>query len=315
MYQFSTAIVPKNDWLTLELKDEKSGTVVEIVPSAGALLNGFRLFSMNGEVNIIDGYVDENDFKEHVHEGFKSAKLSPFVCRLNEGKYTWNGVTYQVNKFMLDGAALHGLLYDAPFKIMSTHCNNNFCSVELEYTYKGEYAGYPFPYRCTVTYTLSENNTVEIITELTNLGEIDMPITDGWHPYFQLDGKVDNYILTIGSEDMLEYNSELLPTGNYIKDNRWLQGRTIGDEQLDNGFLLSKSKTACTLYNPNNNVRIEWLETKEYPFLQLYIPNHRNSIAIENLSSAPDAFNNSIGLDVLTAGTSKTYATKFCVTT
>lgn len=313
MYQFTATIIPQKDWLTVELKDEKSGTYIEVIPSAGAILNRFRVNSMKGEVNIIDGYMDEADFKEHVHAGFNSAKLSPFVCRLNEGKYEWHGISYQITKFMLDGAALHGLLFDVPFKIVNTQCNNECCAVEMEYFYRGEYEGYPFPYRCKVTYILSENNTLEIITEVSNLGLIEMPITDGWHPYFQLGGKVDDYILTIGSENMLEYNDQLLPTGNYIKDNRWLEGRKIGDEKLDNGFLLSEGKTACKLYNPDNNLCIEWLATSGYPYLQLYIPNHRKSIAIENLSSAPDAFNNSIGLDALPAGTSKVYTTKYCV--
>ena len=38
---------------------------------------------------------------------------------------------------------------------------------------------------------------------------------------------------------------------------------------------------------------------KHYPYLQIYTPPHRKSIAIENLTSAPDSFNNGIGLLVI----------------
>jgi aldose 1-epimerase len=33
-----------------------------------------------------------------------------------------------------------------------------------------------------------------------------------------------------------------------------------------------------------------------YPYLQIYTPDHRQSIAIENLSGAPNSFNNGMGL-------------------
>ena len=36
-----------------------------------------------------------------------------------------------------------------------------------------------------------------------------------------------------------------------------------------------------------------------YPYLQLYTPDHRGSIAIENLSGAPNCFNNKMGLHIL----------------
>jgi aldose 1-epimerase len=50
-----------------------------------------------------------------------------------------------------------------------------------------------------------------------------------------------------------------------------------------------------------------------YPFLQIYTPPHRQSIAIENLSAAPDAFNNKMGLIVLTAGEEKTFRTLYAI--
>ena len=39
--------------------------------------------------------------------------------------------------------------------------------------------------------------------------------------------------------------------------------------------------------------------THNYPYLQLYTPDDRKSIAIENLSGAPNAFNNKIGLHIV----------------
>jgi len=43
-------------------------------------------------------------------------------------------------------------------------------------------------------------------------------------------------------------------------------------------------------------LQLNIIPASSYPYLQIYTPPHRDSIAIENLSSAPDAFNNRIGL-------------------
>ena len=49
-------------------------------------------------------------------------------------------------------------------------------------------------------------------------------------------------------------------------------------------------------------IELEILPEKSYPYLQIYIPPHRNSIAIENLSGAPDGFNNEMGVTTLESG-------------
>jgi len=50
---------------------------------------------------------------------------------------------------------------------------------------------------------------------------------------------------------------------------------------------------------------------RAYPYLQVYTPPHRKSIAIENLSSAPDAFNNKIGLIELGPEDSQAFQTRY----
>jgi aldose 1-epimerase len=51
-----------------------------------------------------------------------------------------------------------------------------------------------------------------------------------------------------------------------------------------------------------------------YPYLQIYIPDNRQSIAIENLSAAPDAFNNKIGLLELEPYQQNQFSTSYTIT-
>lgn len=297
---FSVNISNKGGWKIVELMDMDSNLRAEIIPSAGAILNGLYI---SGKINIIDGYSGREDFLKKVHHGFRSAKLSPFVCRLNNATYSWNGKTYLLDKFVLNGSALHGILYDMEFDIMETKADEKQASVILRYQYNGQLLGYPFPFNCTVTYCLSGDGHLMISTHISNPAgaESALPICDGWHPYFKLGGNVEDWFLEICSDQMMEYNAQLIPTGRYVTNSRYYPGKRIGADALDNGFLLQDGRSPfCTL--KNDSVKVEFIAQQHYPFLQLYIPDSRDSIAIENLSAAPDAFNNGIGLITLDPG-------------
>jgi aldose 1-epimerase len=67
----------------------------------------------------------------------------------------------------------------------------------------------------------------------------------------------------------------------------------------------------CVLRNTDKKVQIEIYPDKSYSYLQIYTPDHRNSIAIENLSAPPDTFNNGIDLKVLTPGEMAEFKTVF----
>lgn len=65
--------------------------------------------------------------------------------------------------------------------------------------------------------------------------------------------------------------------------------------------------------NSKKKIQVEIYPTTAYPYLQIFTPAHRKSIAIENLSAAPDALNNGIGLKVLEPEESASFKTKFVI--
>jgi aldose 1-epimerase len=67
----------------------------------------------------------------------------------------------------------------------------------------------------------------------------------------------------------------------------------------------------CVLRNPSKKIEIEIHPEKSYPYLQIYIPSHRKTIAIENISGAPDAFNNGMGFITLEPGESALFKTSY----
>lgn len=306
-----------NHWQAVpivHLIDHEAGCSAEIY-SFGGLLNAFHIPHKNGNINVIDGFNSVDDAKENFTKEFRGAKLSPYVCRMNHSQYQFDGKTYAIEKFLLDGHAIHGLLYDATFTIASVFADEEKATVSLQYNYEGNDAGYPFPYSINIDWELKKDNHLTVATKITNHHNRSIPVADGWHPYFNLGGSLDDCMLQFNSNIQLEYNAALLPTGNSFADNRFTNGILLKGIELDNSFLFDENtdQRNCILQNDDFVLRIG--PGKNYPILQIYIPPHRKSIAIENLSGAPDNFNNKIGLIELLPGKEICFETSYSVKT
>jgi len=298
------------------LKDNKS-TSVEIIPSCGAILHAFKIVHDNEWLNVIDNYESADDFKKNVaSHGFKSCKLSPFACRVKNAHYTFGGIVYSIEKFLLGENALHGLLYDAVFTVTKQFADEEKAGITLQHQYKGTEKGYPFHYDCMVTYELKKENALSIKTEIINKSESLIPVQDGWHPYFTLGGKVDDLQLEFQSKEKVEMDKELIPTGKLLAYTEFNSLRKIEGTSFDDCFVLNfaQKQPLCILRNADQKIQLEIFPSTTYPYLQIYTPPHRNSIAIENLSAVPDAFNNEMGLTILAPQQSAVFETTYKIT-
>jgi aldose 1-epimerase len=313
---FSVSAKMQDGFDMIELKDNGSGTCVEVIPSCGALLHSFSVMHQGKSINVIDSYQNKLSFDTQMEElGFKSAKLSPFVCRMKNGAYSFEGKTHVVEGFYLGAHAIHGLVYKAQFDISLIQENEHSAVLELVHHYDATDAGFPFKYSCQVQYELSEKNGLTITTTIKNNAGSDMPICDGWHPYFGFGGAIDDCELAFKSKEIVEFDTDLIPTGKLIPYKEYYSLKKIGNSFLDNCFTANLDEAGATLVlrDPQQGLQLEISPEGSYPFLQIYTPPHRQSIAIENLSAAPDAFNNKMGLIVLTAGEEKTFRTLYAI--
>ena len=284
---------------------------VEIYPF-GALLNRFAIRQANGQWhNVVAAYASPQHAQETLTQLFRSAKLSPFVCRLANAQYTHQGSLKTVNKFKLGNSAIHGLIFDAPFQLRSSHSNASSASVTLAHTYRSDDSGYPFAYRIQITYTLENHGKLRISSQVTNLSDSPIPIADGWHPYFAVDGDMASWQLKIRSQQQLAFNPQMLPTGETINSNPFAHRTPIAQTELDNCFVLTPDFAQPAAILKGERVQLSITPEASYPFVQAYTPPARDSIALENLSSAPDAFNNQIGLIQLSPQQTQEFVTVY----
>jgi aldose 1-epimerase len=309
---FSAFTKHQNGFQQLVLLNEENGTEIVILPEHGASLHGFTIISSKGPINCIDNYKDAQELDKFLKSSYKSSKLSPFPCRISNGSYSFEGKQYEFRDRFPDGSAIHGLLYNRHFSLTEKVSDDDKASASFEYHFEKEDEGFPFRYVCRVNYTILPGNRLQLETIISNSDTVSIPIADGWHPYFTLTGKVDDWLLQSNVQSMVEFNDKLIPTGRFIPYKDFQEAMSLKNVQLDNCFVITDfEKSACRLTNPSNNLSLDFFPSSSYPYLQIYTPPHRNSIAIENLSAPPDSFNNKMDLVVLKPGESKNFTVSY----
>lgn len=296
---------------TIKIKNVNSGAYMEVY-ALGAVLNQYGFEADNGSFNCIDAYQQPEDIKTSMIQRFQGSKLSPFVCRLTDGTFSFQDKVYKTGKHFDGKSAIHGLVYDELFELTGESNTPEKASVELTKFVSADRYGFPFHYSLKIVYTLLANDAVHIETIVTNTGNEEMPLNDGWHPYFKLDEKVDDTLLQFRSKQMAVFSEALLPTGEFVDYTEFATFKPVGKTELDNSFTIDDLNTpALVLKSEKLKLQLSVSPKQGYPILQIYIPPTRNSIAVENLTGLPDSFNNHIGLLTLKPNESKRFATEY----
>ncbi len=284
--------------------------VLELIPSQGAAVNRLTLALEDGKsFSIVEGATDFAEFQEK--SLYRGVHLMPFANRVKDGKYTFCGKEYQLPINEKDkNNALHGFIWDRPMDTRQQATDDSESTIVLTYQYLGDSQGYPFRFEFQVSYVLRENSLTGIY-KVTNIGEEAMPFSLGWHPYFQFEGEdVDELHLQMPRVNDLPLDNQMIPTGASQPYDTFSILSPLGKQHLDNCYkimttgdattiLASKSKKAAIKLTHNSDDGI-------LPYVQIYTPPHRKSIAIEPMSSCVDALNNQKGLLVLEPSTSYT---------
>lgn len=288
----------------LELQSSNNNSSFAIIPKLGANLNSLRL----GGQNLLWSAKNLKEIVDRNINSYAGAQLFPFVNRIKDGQYDFNNKSYRFYKNEAGlGNALHGLIFNKNFELVLV--DESVGIVKLKYEYNQEVDAYPF--RVTVNNSFELNkDSLSIVTVIENKGEKTIPIGHGWHPYFDIAGKTDNALLQIAANKYFLVDEQFIPTGEYKSFNNFSEASQIGNTELDYCFPIETGNDlVAKLIYPEKNLSIS-LITEGYPYLQVYTPSDRKTIAIEPQTSAPDAFNNGIGLVLLEPNQSKTLKLK-----
>lgn len=298
MYQHRTA--PFGDYVKHELYSTATGNRLALVPGFGACLLDLQL---QGQA-ILDGYQDPLEM--NINRWAKNVLLFPFPNRLREGRYHWEGqeYTFPVNDGQT-GNALHGFGMDKPMQVAEVQTAAGEASIRCIYRHEAGYGSFPFPFTFEVEFRLMGAASAAISLQVRNEGSGPLPFGMGWHPYFRLADTADELSLELPACELVGLGPDMIPTGKRYPYDDFARLRPLGATVLDNCFALAQQSGQAELRLVGSRGQLRyWQEAGpgKFPFLQIFTPPHRQSLAIEPMSCNIDAFNNGEGLLRLAPG-------------
>ncbi|MEI6453919.1 MAG: aldose 1-epimerase family protein [Actinomycetes bacterium] len=232
--------------------------------------------------------------------------LAPWAGRLGDGIYRFEAFvgTAALNEAERNNA-IHGLVRWVPWTLEAHALNRVTLACQIRPT-----PAYPFSLLLNVEYRLGRDGLV-VTTFATNTGSVSAPLSLGFHPYLTAGtASIDLAHIRIAAGQKLNLDERLLPTG----DRRPVAGtefdfrstRALGPSQLDLAYTELErdalGHASAAVINPDTGEGTEiWLDGS-FRYLVAYTPIHRrNGLAIEPMTSPPDALRSGKDLIVLDA--------------
>ena len=236
---------------------------------------------------------------------FRGVICAPWPNRLADGTYTYAGRSYSaVLNEPERGAALHGFTTDRVWEMRQASENSVVLGCRIE-----SGPEYPGLLDLSVTYYLTTDGLKSTINAV-NTGQRAAPYGVCPHPYLLAGpAPLDEWILELPATEFLEVSPDrLLPQGLRRVDRHefdFRRPRRLGPLKIDHAFtgILGEpdgSARVRVLDPCGTGVELEW--GAEWPWVQVYTADKpagpdRLGLAVEPMTSPPDAFNS--GTDLL----------------
>ncbi len=183
------------------------------ITNYGARLIAFTVPDSNGKfTDVIVGSDKMSEFKQG-KEAFFGAIVGRYANRIAKGKFRLDGVVYNL---AINNAPnhLHGGIKGFG-SVAWTPGAATDSSLVLTYFSKDMEEGYPGNLNVKVTYTLKDDNSLQIDYEATTDKKTEVNLTN--HSYFNLNGQgsgsILNHLLLINADHYTPVDSTLIPNG------------------------------------------------------------------------------------------------------
>jgi aldose 1-epimerase len=284
----------------------EAGDYAAVVTELGA---GLRDLRHRGQQMIVCYQPDE------LPPGAAGQLLAPWPNRIDGGRYTVAGVSYQLDlSEPAQGNAIHGLTRWEPWApVLHTHDTVLLRAVLLGRT------GYPFCLEIGAEYHLSGDDGLRVSVTARNTGSRPAPYGTGSHPYLTAGtATVDDCALTLPAARWLPTGGRGIPAGGTQDvtgtDADFRTGRPVGATRLDHALTgLARDghgRAWARLAGGHTEIAL-WVD-EHYPWLQVFTgdtldaAHRRRAMAIEPMTCPPNAFATGTDLLMLDPGVSVT---------
>lgn len=192
----------------------QNGMEVCITNFGGRIVSIMTLDKEGAMRDVVHGFECVQDYMKYPTDF--GATIGRYANRINQGKITVEGVEYQLpqNNY---GHCLHGGPNGFQYVVYDV-VRADDTSLTLAYTSKDGEEGFPGNLTCQVTFTLTDDNAIDISYEAETDRTTVVNMTN--HSYFNLDGDASKtnarYLLTIDADYYTPVDSTFMTTGEIL---------------------------------------------------------------------------------------------------
>jgi aldose 1-epimerase len=302
--------VARQEGDVVRLEDRKRKTSVSILPSVGNI--AFDM-TVKGQKILRWPYASVEDFK--ARPGLSGIPfLGPWANRLDEQAFYANGRRYAFDMALgnVRGAnPIHGFLStNDQWRVSAVMVNDQeaWVTSRLEFHKNPLWMKqFPFAHALEMTYRLRDG-ALQVTLRIENLGDEPMPVSIGFHPYFQLtDSRRDQWTLSVAAKTQWLLASNKIPTGETAPIGKFLANprkAVLNDYDLDHVFgdLIRDADGRAVMTVKGKRQRLDVLLGPRFRAVVIYAPRpaapaapapaqDRNFICIEPMAAITDAMN------------------------
>ena len=302
--QYAVERGPVDGVEVIRLEQRRGGISVSIAPSVGNI--AFEM-NVNGKNLFWFPFASVGEFRAKPAL-CGNPLLAPWANRLDENAFYANGKKYALNpglgNIRLDGfkQPIHGLLlFASDWQVVEARADDAsaWATSRLDFTRRPDWmTQFPFAHSIEMTYRLRQG-ALEVATRVTNTGAETMPLSLGYHPYFQIhDAPRDQWRVGLAAASEWLLNKQLTPTGDTRPVRQLLpnpEAASLEGLALDNVFgdLVRDKDGRATFWVQGRTQKIEVVYGPKYPVAIVYAPigQNRNFICFEPMTGITNAFN------------------------
>lgn len=236
--------------------------------------------------------------------------LIPWPNRIEDGRYDFGGSHHQLP--LSEPArhnASHGLTRWSGWRLT----DRTAASASYRHRVHPQ-PGYPFELDLQADYTVRSTG-LQVTVRATNTGDGPAPYAHGAHPYLTVGRPVDGCALLLPADTVCETDDRGLPgPPASVEGGRFdfRDPRIIADTSLDNPYTGLRrdgrsGRATARLHDPETGRGVELWVDEAYRWLQAFTGDGlgdaaRRAVAVEPMTSPPNAFRSGVDLVVLAPG-------------
>ncbi|MFN3325960.1 MAG: aldose 1-epimerase [Bryobacteraceae bacterium] len=228
--------------------------------------------------------------------------LAPWANRLDQPGFHANGRRFALNlelgNVRMDGhkQPIHGLLlHAAEWEVKGLKADSNAAEVTSRldfWRYPAYMAQFPFAHSIEMTYRLRDG-ALEVETVVENHASEAMPVSLGYHPYFQVnDAPRDEWVVELPVRERVMLSNTLVPTGER-KPVSFSGPFGLKNVQLDDVYtgLVRDGDGRSAFSVKGRNEKVSVIYGPKYTTAVVYAPAGRDFICFEPMTGPTNAFN------------------------